>query len=72
LGQGAYGIVRMGTVRINNEILPIAIKVMKNVVEIEDFKSFLFELKVMAYIGHHPHIVSLVAACTQNIDQRMN
>jgi serine/threonine protein kinase len=63
--------VRKGIVKQATRSIQIAVKMMKSAVEIDDFKSFLFELKVMAYIGHHPNIVSLVAACTQNIDQRM-
>lgn len=57
---------------VANKRQSVAVKVLKSTVEIEDFKSFLTELKIMAYIGKHPNIVSLVAACTQNIEQRQN
>jgi hypothetical protein len=35
--------------------------------EVTYFKTLLSEVKIMAYIGKHPNIVTLVGACTQNI-----
>lgn len=71
LGQGAFGFVRKGAVElVNGKKQVVAIKMLKSSVEIDDFKGFLTELKIMAFIGYHPNIVSLVAACTQDIEQR--
>ncbi|XP_021966941.1 fibroblast growth factor receptor homolog 2 isoform X1 [Folsomia candida] len=71
LGQGAFGVVRKGSVETEGHARQVvAVKVLKSSVEIDDFKSFLTELKIMAFIGKHPNIVNLVAACTHNIEQR--
>ena len=34
------------------------------------FRALLMELKIMAYIGKHVNIVSLLGAVTENIEMR--
>ncbi|ODN01725.1 Vascular endothelial growth factor receptor 1 [Orchesella cincta] len=70
LGSGQFGIVRMGSVNLNGERIQVAVKTLKSSVEIDEFKSFLFELKIMAYLGQNKNIVSLAAACTEGINDR--
>ncbi|CAL8075045.1 unnamed protein product [Orchesella dallaii] len=70
LGSGQFGIVRMGSVILRGESIKVAVKTLKSTVEIDEFKSFLFELKIMAYLGQHKNIVSLAAACTEEINDR--
>jgi len=70
LGTGQFGVVKKGLVNTGKSLDVVAIKSMKDDVDISDFKSFLFELKVMAYIGTHENVVSLVASCTDDIRSR--
>lgn len=51
--------------------IDVAVKTVKHNMEVLYFKTLLSEVKIMAYIGSHPNICSLVGACTQNIRKRM-
>ncbi|ODM97664.1 Fibroblast growth factor receptor 3 [Orchesella cincta] len=71
LGTGAFGIVWKGSVVFSNgDGITVAVKSIKRNVGVLYFKALLSELKIMAYIGKHPNIVSLVGACTHNIRKR--
>lgn len=50
--------------------IDVAVKTVKHNVEELYFKTLLSEVKIMAHIGKHPNICSLVGACTQNIRKR--
>ena len=58
LGTGEFGVVHPGICKLE----PVAIKVFKRSVEIDEFKAVLAELKIMAYLGSHKHIIRLVGA----------
>jgi len=70
LGTGNFGTVMKGTVTINHETIPAAVKTVKKK-GVHYFKALLTELKIMAFIGKHPNIVNLIGACTQNLRKRM-
>ncbi|ODN01733.1 Vascular endothelial growth factor receptor 1 [Orchesella cincta] len=70
LGTGNFGIVIKGTVEVGSRKSIIAIKTIKSPDDIVDFKTTLLELKIMAHIGHHHHVVKLVAASTDEIQKR--
>ena len=59
-----------GTMVINNEEVPVAVKTVKKDAGVLYFKALLTELKIMAFIGKHPNIVNLIGACTQNLRKR--
>ena len=72
LGSGFFGIVSKGTVLLPNEdLITVAVKAVKRNVSILYFKALLNELKIMAHLGKHPNIVSLVGASTHNIRKSM-
>lgn len=48
----------------------VAVKTCGGDVDVMYFKALLSEVKIMAFIGHHKNVVSLIAACTQNIRNR--
>ncbi|CAH3022246.1 unnamed protein product [Porites evermanni] len=65
LGEGAFGEVFKGVVRISGKFTICAIKKLKaNATEVEkrDLKN---ELEIMATAGKHPNLVSLLGACTE-------
>ncbi|KAM7429289.1 hypothetical protein ABFA07_019837 [Porites harrisoni] len=65
LGEGAFGEVFKGVVRISGKFTTCAIKKLKaNATEAEkrDLKN---ELEIMATAGKHPNLVSLLGACTE-------
>ena len=70
MGSGAFGVVTRGSVEIDTVKNTVAVKTMKPGEDIVDFKASLLELKIMAYIGRHPNIVNLLAACTDYINAR--
>lgn len=71
LGAGAYAVVYSGSLlkQIDNgekkEVLA-AIKMVKSNAGDEYLRAILKEIKTMAFVGSHPHIVELLACCTQN------
>ncbi len=81
LGSGAFGQVLKGSVQLldngNNKTalkgmnsIDVAVKTVKHDMEMLYFKTLLSEVKIMAHIGKHPNIASLVACNTQNIRKR--
>ncbi|XP_035714998.1 uncharacterized protein LOC118438609 [Folsomia candida] len=80
LGAGAFGMVVKGK-RINgngshdyqntsNSNTAVAVKMVKPDVEVEHFKALLSEIKIMAYLGDHKHLVKFHCACTESIQSR--
>ena len=66
LGSGEFGIVYRGV--YNSE--PVAIKVSKSFVHVDEFKSVLSEVKIMAYVGNHDFIVRFIGAEISEISKR--
>ncbi|CAL8093174.1 unnamed protein product [Orchesella dallaii] len=52
------------------EEIQVAVKTCKKDVDVTNFKALLSEIKVMAYLGHHKCLVSLIGASTSNIKNR--
>lgn len=48
----------------------VAVKTVRPNEDVSNFKMLLAEVKIMAYIGSHENIVSLVGAYTRNIRNR--
>ena len=63
LGSGQFAVVLKGILTGND----VAVKINKSCADIVYFKSLLSEIKIMIHIGAHPHIVSLMGACTEEI-----
>lgn len=60
--------VYTGSLSINSETAPIAIKTAKPGVTAREFITVhLREAKMLAYVGDHPNIVHFFGACTQSI-----
>ncbi|XP_043255159.1 tyrosine-protein kinase receptor torso-like [Colletes gigas] len=64
LGSGAYGIVKLGSLRdefgnVNN----VAVKMLKDNQSAEDEQNFHKEIMIMKIAGQHPNIVSLIGCC---------
>lgn len=67
LGEGAFGLVLKGKVEGMSDV--VAVKTMKPRCEVDQFKGFMSELKIMMYIGRHPNVVALVGAHTDKIKE---
>ena len=48
----------------------MAVKTFKRSVEIDEFKAVLAEVKIMAYLGDHEHVVKFVGADISEIAKR--
>ena len=70
LGSGEYGRCYKGFFRQNGQNIPVAIKTLKNPADKEYFKSFLKEIKVMAYVGEHENVVKFYGAMVERISER--
>jgi len=85
LGFGEFGKVYRGRINSANgslhyanissnyqncSSLEVAVKTVGTDVDVEHFKALLSEIKILIHIGAHRNIVTIVAACTQNIRQR--
>ncbi|CAG7724653.1 unnamed protein product [Allacma fusca] len=77
LGKGAFGVVYKGKMNIASNgtsaiYLRVAVKTVPKDVDIIYLKALLSELKIMAAIKseRHPSIISLVGACTENLNKR--
>jgi len=47
--------------------MEVAVKTHKDGVGVEEFKALLSELKIMAHVGAHDHVVSFLGAVTTEI-----
>ncbi len=73
LGSGAYGTVYKGKLKKRESAsIEVAVKTVPTSVDVLYFKTLLSEVKVMAHVGHHPNIVALVGAYTQDIRKSMS
>lgn len=50
----------------------VAVKTIKPRCEVNQFKGFMSELKIMIYIGKHPFVVGLIGAHTDKIKESKN
>ena len=66
LGSGEFGVVYPGICKSE----PVATKMLKRSVDVDEFKAVLSEVKIMAYLGDHEHIVKFVGAETSEITSR--
>ncbi|VDO99282.1 unnamed protein product [Soboliphyme baturini] len=67
LGQGAFGMVYLGTadsIDGRSGEITVAIKQLKHNADEEERKEFLIEIDMMKRIGHHPNIVEMYGCCT--------
>ncbi|XP_045777152.1 tyrosine-protein kinase receptor torso-like [Maniola jurtina] len=62
IGEGAFGVVRRGTLAPANK--NVAIKMLKDFPSLEEIRSFRAEMELMKSVGAHPHVVSLVGCCS--------
>lgn len=67
ISRGNFGIVYNGYVILPEKTLPAAIKVQLGGMTAQQFKMYLRELKILAYVGDHPNIIQFYGACTANI-----
>ena len=45
----------------------VAVKTFKRTLEIDEFKAVLAEVKIMAYLGEHEHVVKLLGSVVSGI-----
>nr|XP_058964172.1 uncharacterized protein LOC131790911 isoform X2 [Pocillopora verrucosa] len=65
LGEGAFGEVYKGLVRVGEQVRACAVKKLKvNATETER-RDLINELAVMVAVGEHPNVLSLIGACTK-------
>ncbi|XP_050682575.1 tyrosine-protein kinase receptor torso-like [Leptidea sinapis] len=62
IGEGAFGVVRRGTLAPLNKY--VAVKMLKDFPSVEEIRAFRAEMEMMKSVGAHPHIVSLVGCCS--------
>jgi serine/threonine protein kinase len=67
LGSGQFGLVVKGWLKREDGEELVAVKTVKATVEVESFKALLAEIKIMAYLDKHEHIVYLIGATTTKI-----
>lgn len=65
LGEGQFACCFRG--KFNGTI--VAVKMLKSHVQTEDFKNYLNEVKLMAYIGQHPNIIQFYGAVIEKLEQ---
>ncbi|CAG7719753.1 unnamed protein product, partial [Allacma fusca] len=65
LGEGQFGIVRKGLLIICNR--QVAVKSCNHKVDVDYFRAFLTEVKIMASIGEHENIVRFFGAVVDSI-----
>ncbi|XP_022795156.1 inactive tyrosine-protein kinase transmembrane receptor ROR1-like isoform X1 [Stylophora pistillata] len=65
LGEGVYGEVYKGLVRVGGQVRACAVKRIKENAGEKDRKDLLNELQIMVTVGEHPNIISLIGACTK-------
>ncbi|XP_022914969.2 tyrosine-protein kinase receptor torso [Onthophagus taurus] len=60
VGQGAFGIVRYGWLKKDEQQFEVAVKMLKNAPTFDELRQFQQELEIMKTVGNHPHLVSLI------------
>ncbi|XP_070194131.1 tyrosine-protein kinase receptor Tie-1-like [Littorina saxatilis] len=63
LGNGHFGQVKKGFVRMRGAKIPVAIKSLKENASEKDKRDFLNELVILKQVGKHTNVVCLVGAC---------
>lgn len=66
LGHGAFGIVRKGFCTTGEYTTEVAIKMLKEYPSGEEIRQFRQEIEIMASVGSHPHIVSMLGCITKS------
>ncbi|CAH3162251.1 unnamed protein product [Pocillopora meandrina] len=66
LGEGAFGEVYKGVVRMGGQVRACAIKTVKENARERERKDLINELQIMVTVGDHPNVVSLIGACTKS------
>ena len=66
LGSGAFGVVYAGL--LSNSV-PVAVKTFKGTLDVEEFMAVLAEVKIMAYLGDHEHVVKFLGADVSQITE---
>lgn len=73
LGSGAFGVVVKADaygILEPDKITTVAVKMVKQNVDITYIKALASELKIMCHLGKHLNIVNLLGACTGNLSKR--
>ncbi|XP_046482601.1 vascular endothelial growth factor receptor 1-like isoform X1 [Neodiprion pinetum] len=71
LGSGAFGVVRKGqakTIRSREAVTTVAVKTVRATASLDCMTALLRELRILCYLGEHLNLVSLLGACTKNIE----
>ncbi|CAH1243400.1 TIE1 [Branchiostoma lanceolatum] len=71
LGSGNFGEVRKGTVIMDGERIPAAIKVLKRGADDVARQDFQQEVDIMRHVGYHPNIINLLGTCNHQGQQYM-
>ncbi|KAJ7354895.1 hypothetical protein OS493_029454 [Desmophyllum pertusum] len=67
LGSGAFGIVYKGELlQDNGNVTACAVKALKPSATNEEIRDLYNELEIMTNVGHHPNLVNLIGACTED------
>ncbi|XP_049766457.1 mast/stem cell growth factor receptor kita-like [Schistocerca cancellata] len=73
LGSGAFGVVVKADaygILEPDKTTTVAVKMVKQNVDITYIKALASELKIMCHLGKHLNIVNLLGACTDNLSKR--
>ncbi|XP_066299152.1 angiopoietin-1 receptor-like [Branchiostoma lanceolatum] len=71
LGTGNFGEVRKGTVNLEGEMIPSAIKILKRGADEASRQDFQQEVDIMRHVGYHPNIINLLGTCDHQGQQYM-
>ncbi|KAI8486248.1 hypothetical protein Bbelb_359640 [Branchiostoma belcheri] len=71
LGTGNFGEVRKGTVNLDGDRVPSAIKVLKRGADEAARQDFQQEVDIMRHVGYHPYIINLLGTCDHQGQQYM-
>lgn len=66
LGSGAFGVVKKGYLMRNSKVVECAVKMLKRHGTVTELRDLYNELNIMASVGNHPNIVSLIGACSED------
>ena len=64
IGSGEFGVVHAG---LWNNSVPVAVKMFKRTLDVDEFKAVLAEVKIMAYLGDHEHVVKFLGSDVSEI-----